>query len=58
MKVIINLIKNMEKEFLLGQVAIYTRAIISKMRDMAMDKCFGPMVACTKESGQKVSNMV
>lgn len=47
-----------EQESSPGQVEIFTKVIIVKMRGMEMAKCCGLMEACTKENGAEVSNMV
>ena len=52
------MIKNTVKVFSLGQLAISTKVIILKMSVMEMDKCYGPMVVCTKANGKKEFSMV
>ena len=57
MKVIINLIRNMVKEFLHGPVVIFIKVITLRMNETVMVRCCGLTVACMKESGQKVYSM-
>lgn len=57
-KVSIKMTKSMVKVFSLGQLAIYTKAIILKMNVMEMDKCYGLMAACMKANGKKEFSMV
>jgi hypothetical protein len=57
MKVSMKMTKNMVKEFSLGQLVIFIKEIITKTKDMEMDKCFGLMALCMKENGKKESNM-
>jgi hypothetical protein len=57
-KVSIIMTKNTVKVFSLGQLAISTKVIILKMSVMEMDKCYGPMVVCTKANGKKEFSMV
>jgi len=47
----------MEKVFSLGLVGIFTRVIMSMMKDMEMGKCCGQMEACMKENGEKEYSM-
>ena len=49
--------ENMEKESLPGQVATFTKEILSMMRGKVMVKCFGQKVACTKVNGLVVFSM-
>ena len=57
-KVSIIMTKSMVKVFSLGQLAIFTKAIILKMNVMETDKCYGPTAACMKVNGKKEFNMV
>jgi len=50
--------KNMDKEFSLGLLEIFTKVITMKMSDMVMDKWFGLMALCMTENGDKEFSMV
>jgi hypothetical protein len=52
-----NLTKNMVMENLLGNLEIYTREIIIRMREMVMEKCILQMEQYIKEIGQEVCKL-
>jgi hypothetical protein len=57
-KEVMQMIKNADMEFLLGQVEMYIKATILMMSGMVLDKCIGMMEVAIKEIGKKVFNMV
>jgi hypothetical protein len=50
-------IKNLDMEFLDGQVAICIEAISKMMRGMVKEKCIGLMEQCIQEVGIEAYNM-
>jgi hypothetical protein len=57
MRAIMLLIRSMAMEYSTGQVEIYTRENIKKMKEMGMVKCVGLMEVYIKENGLEGSNM-
>ncbi len=56
MKVNIEMTKNAVMEFLLGPLETFTKVNIKMMKEMAMVKCVGLMVATMLEPGLEVYN--
>jgi len=56
-KVNIIMTKNTVKVFSLGQLAIFTKVIITKMNVMETDKCYGLTEVCMKVNGKKEYSM-
>jgi hypothetical protein len=58
MKEIFTMTKSTEWEYLSGPVEISTKESTIMMKDMEMVKCYGLMVASTKENGATESSTV
>ena len=52
------MIKNMEKEYSHGPMAVFLKALIKMITDKAMGKCSGSMALYLKDNGSMDSNLV
>lgn len=57
MKVLTQMIKNVDMGFLLGPAEIFTKENILMMYDMVTEKCIGVMEAAIKGTGKKEYSM-
>ena len=57
MKVITSMTGNMVMEYSNGAVETFTEESTNMMREMAMERCTGPMEVVIKENGSKEYNM-
>lgn len=55
---VIEMIKNGDMEFSLGQAATFTRATIKQTCGMALDRCIGLMAHTIKGNGKMAFKMV
>jgi hypothetical protein len=51
MRAIMQMIKNVELEFLLGRMGMFIKVNINQMLGMGMDRCIGMMAVIIKDSG-------